>query len=63
MSTTRQDQEFSRYMEGQMEVEVKYTSSALDTAIEYIGNEFSPDDVFSTKQLESWAESNGYEKI
>lgn len=61
MSTQRQDRAFTELMADEVQpVEIK--ESALEAAISYIGNEFDPDDVFSTKQLENWAESNGYIK-
>jgi hypothetical protein len=30
--------------------------------IEWIGKRFNPEDIFSTIQLEKWAEANGYIK-
>lgn len=47
-------------MDGQIVVTVD--TSALEVAIDYIGKNFNPDEVFSTKDLESWAEDNGYTK-
>lgn len=34
----------------------------LDKAIEWIGENLEPTDVFSKEQLETWAENNGYVK-
>lgn len=33
-----------------------------DDLKEYLGRKFEPEDVFSTTQLEKWAEANGYVK-
>jgi hypothetical protein len=60
MSTTSQDREFNSDMEGQIEIVI--ASSALENAMQWIGNNMNPDDVFSIKDLENWAESNGYTK-
>lgn len=61
MPTTRQDQSFCELMQQEVD-EVKISKTALDNAISWIGSELEPDDIFTTKQLESWAESNGYTK-
>lgn len=60
MSTTAQDREFSSLIEGYTTVSID--GSALEAAIEYVGKNFTPDEVFSTKELADWAESNGYIK-
>jgi glycerol-3-phosphate responsive antiterminator len=61
MPTSRQDQEFKKEMEGHIDT-ITMSASALDAAIDFISSNFDPDDIFSTKQLEEWAESNGYVK-
>lgn len=37
-------------------------SPDMDFILEYIGNEFDPEDVFSEGDLSDWAERNGYVK-
>lgn len=37
-------------------------SVSLDNAIDWIRDNLDPEDVFSTTQLEKWAESEGYVK-
>lgn len=61
MPTSRQDDAFSKEMEGQIDT-ITISKTALDVAIEFISSEFDPDDIFSTVKLESWAENNGYIK-
>lgn len=58
MITKKEAESFASEMEDQ----VKLTNSALDQAIEWIKYNLTPEDVFSTKDLEAWAESNGYKK-
>lgn len=43
-------------------VEVTVNSCALEIAIEFIGKNFDPEDIFTEKQLSTWAEDNGYTK-
>lgn len=62
MSTSRQDDLFRKELESEIEATVNISSSALDTAISFIGSNFNPQDVFSDKDLENWAENNGYIK-
>jgi len=38
------------------------STTSLDSAIEWMQSQLDPDDVFTEKQLENWAESNGYTK-
>lgn len=61
MSTRSQDKEFNEVM--QSEVEISFTGSALDTAIQYIGKEFSPDEVFDERKLTEWAQSMTVDSI
>lgn len=62
MSTSKQDQAFAETMKSEIEVTIDVNSSALDIAVDFIASNFDPQDVFSTKDLENWAESNGYTK-
>lgn len=61
MATNRQDGIFAKLMSDNVD-EIKMSNTTLDSAIEWIADELAPDDVFSTKKLETWAESNGYVK-
>ncbi len=51
MTTAQQDREF---------IEDLIPSALLEEAIEWIGSNLNPADVFETKDLEEWAENNGY---
>lgn len=62
MSTTRQDDLFKKAMESEMEAKIEISGSALDTAIEFIGSNFNPEDVFSERDLDDWAARNKYIK-
>lgn len=62
MSTSRQDQFFAEMINDHVESTTTVSKSALEFAIEWIAKEFEPEDIFTEKQLESWAESNGYVK-
>ena len=61
MPTGKQDNEFAKLMQDNVD-EVRISATALDEAIAFIGGNLDPEDVFSTKDLEHWAESNGYSK-
>lgn len=61
MPSTKQDTDFSKLMEENIDT-VKVSNTALDNAIEWIGDNLEPEDVFSKANLELWAESNGYVK-
>lgn len=61
MPSNRQEQDFAEVMKDSVD-EVKMSTTSLDNAIEWIQSQLDPDDVFSEKQLEKWAESNGYTK-
>lgn len=61
MPTQKQDKEFAEEMESSLD-KVVMSSSSLDSAIEWIAARLDPDEVFDTKKLEQWAESNGYKK-
>ena len=61
MPTGTQDKSFAELMKDSID-EVKMSTSSLDNAIEWIGENLQPEDVFSEKELERWAESNGFVK-
>ena len=56
MTTNYEDQEFAKVLHEDLEL----TSYALANAIRWIGENLSPDEVFSDNKLNSWAESNGW---
>jgi len=58
MPTTRQDRDFKDYLS--QKIESTLSNDALQEAIDWIASNLNPDDVFSTKDLEAWAESNNY---
>jgi len=60
MPTANQDREFKEMIIE--EVDFNVPNSILDYAIEWIGKNLDPEDVFDTKDLEMWAESSGYKK-
>lgn len=63
MPTVYQDRSFAEEMSSCVEsTEVKMNNTTLDLAIAWIATNLSPDDVFSTKELQGWAEDNGYTK-
>ncbi len=62
MPSNKQDKEFSELMGEDATAEVIISTLSLDRAIDYISDNLNPDDVFKIKDLESWAESNGYIK-
>lgn len=53
MSTTRQDQEFIKALS---------VDNWLEIAVDWIGRNLDPEEVFSTRQLNDWAETNDYKK-
>ena len=61
MPTGTQDKDFADEMKDSVDY-VKMSHSALDNALSWISNNLDPDDVFDSKQLSDWAESNGYKK-
>lgn len=63
MPTGQQDNDFAIMLEeDSLQVEVSAKKNALDNAIWWIDKNLDPEDVFSTKKLESWAEAKGYVK-
>ena len=61
MPTSKEDQSFADVMKDSVD-EVKISNTALDNAIDWIGNNLNPDEVFSESDLGEWAEKNGYTK-
>lgn len=61
MATNRQELDFAEVMRDSVD-EIKMSTVTLDNAIDWIADQLDPDDVFSEKKLEQWAESNGYKK-
>lgn len=56
MPSARSDKEFGELMHGEADM------TALDNAISWIQDNLTPADVFTEKDLETWAEVNGWEK-
>jgi hypothetical protein len=52
MTTAKQDREF---------IETVIDSCLLEYSIQWIAKNLSPEDVFSEKDLQAWAEDAGYE--
>lgn len=48
------------YNEEKSFIEAVIGRSILDDAIEWIRENLNPEDVFPAKELDSWAEDNGY---
>lgn len=61
MPTGTQDKSFEEEMRDSVD-EVKMSSGTLSNALYWISRNLNPDDVFNEKQLQEWAESNGYTK-
>lgn len=57
-TTATQDRLFN----GLIVRELTTNSGTLERVLEFINNEFDPEDVFSEKYLHEWAENNGYVK-
>ena len=53
MTTPTQDREFIRQI---------FPDTLLEEAIEWIRGNLNPEEVFSERDLEVWAENNGFEK-
>ena len=51
-----------REREGFQEIMVNQIPNLLDDALYWISNKLSPEYVFPDKDLEAWAEDNGYVK-
>jgi hypothetical protein len=53
-TTTKQDDRFKQDL---------IPNSLLEDAIKWIAGNFEPEEIFDTQKLESWAESNEWEKM
>lgn len=62
MATKKQDNDFASLMKEDADIEITITGLVIDRAIDFISSNFEPIDVFSDKELQDWAESNGYVK-
>lgn len=58
MPTRKQENDFISEIQSFISID----TDSLQNAIDFIGSEFEPEDVFSEKQLNDWAEANGYTK-
>jgi hypothetical protein len=56
MRSAKNDREFKEEIADQLPADL------LDTAINWITRNLSPDEVFDEKQLDDWADDNGYVK-
>ena len=59
-TSVRQDDEFGELIIPFLKVE--RPGGLLDEVIDWISKNMNPDDVFSAKDLENWAEGEGYTK-
>jgi hypothetical protein len=57
---TQKERDFQSIMNSEVTTEVSV--DALSNAIDFISSNYDPDDIFSQKDLEAWAENNGYIK-
>lgn len=62
MPTRQQDERFAAELCSDIDVTAVMSKTALDSAIGWISSNLNPDDVFSEKDLQHWAESNGFVK-
>lgn len=56
MPTSSQEKQFQSLLQDQI------PRSILEDSLSWVRDNLSPDDVFTTSQLESWAEGEGYVK-
>lgn len=61
MPSGSQVRAFSDMMKGEV-TEISIGTGALDSAIDWISHNLDPQEVFSDKDLEYWAEKNGFKK-
>lgn len=61
MSTSKQERQFKDYVVENI-ISSNLPSSTLDDILYWVRDNVEPDQVFSEKQLEAWAEANGYIK-
>lgn len=61
MATTQQNKEFKNQLVSDIEDNIS-RDYLEESIIPWINTNLEPDDVFDKKDLENWAESNGYVK-
>lgn len=61
MATTKQDRQFKDFVVENV-ISANLPSSTLDDILDWIRENVDPDQVFTEKQMDAWAESNGYIK-
>lgn len=61
MATTKQDSQFKDFIADNV-IAASLPSSTLDDVLDWIRDNLEPDDVFTEKDLDRWAESNDYKK-
>jgi len=62
MTTGNQDRELASILTDELKFTVEVDTRDMHFVIEWVGDNFNPEDVFKATQLEAWAESNGYTK-
>lgn len=62
MSTGKQDKAFEELIKSHLDITISVGNAALDESADFIASNFSPEDIFSAKDLEDWAERNGWTK-
>ena len=60
MPNSKQEKDFQSLMLDHIIADIGLSS--LSDAIDFIGNNIEPEDVYDIKTLETWAEKNGYIK-
>lgn len=60
MTSVRQDEQFKTFLSDT--IKSNLDNQSLQDMIDYIAENFSPDEVFPIKELEEWAEENDYVK-
>ena len=61
MPTSSQDQKFRDFLKEEV-ADNGMSTTSLDSIISWMQSNLEPDDVFTDKDLENWAESNDYKK-
>ena len=57
MTTQTQDADFLARLQEELEIDL----GDCDWVLDWVRDNFTPDEVFSREQLDAWAESVGYE--
>lgn len=58
---TKLQKSFNDLLESEVSASLIFTDS-LQTVLTWVESNMEPGEVFTTEQLEKWAEDNGYEK-